>query len=169
MLIRRIAAGVLAAGVLVMSSGHATADAEFENLGGFTVTPISPDDVLVTGRPVAGRFHELGAAEVGEDGSPIMRVLVGQLNSGSGEDFVHSYLSELSAIGEKLDPPKVVASGPPQDVGGYPARYYHMYMSAEGYAYTDGPTVVIAEIISGGPIDRVQDAFVKILNNVYQR
>lgn len=173
MLIRRIAAAFISAGVLVMS-GCGTAYAEepsgidtaFEDMVGFSVTPVSPDDVLVTGRPVAAEFHELNAAEIGENGNPIMRVLVGHLNSGSGEAFVHKYLSELSAIGEKLDPPKIVASGPPQDIDGYPVRYYHMYMSAEGYAYTDGSTVVIAEQLSWGTVESVRDALVRILNNV---
>jgi hypothetical protein len=98
-----------------------------------------------------------------------------QTNSASGFPpdlllaFVDNYLSELSARGEKLDLPKVLASGPPQDIGGYPVTYYHMYMSAEGYAYADGPTVVIAELVSGAPIDSVRDAVVTILDNVFQR
>ena len=106
------------------------------------------------------------AAEIGENGDPILRVLVGHINSGSGEEFVDKYLSELSAMGEQLDPPKVLASGPPQDIGGYPVRHFHMFGSAEGYAYADGQTVVIAQQLAWGTTESVQDALVKILNNV---
>ena len=130
-------------------------------MGGFTVTPISPIDVLGTDQQV-----ESNAAEISENGSPILRVLVGQVNSGSGEEFVDKYLSELSAMGEKLDSPKVLASGPLEDIGGYPVRYFHMFGSAEGYAYADGPTVVIAEQLSWGTVESVRDALVRILNNV---
>jgi hypothetical protein len=40
-------------------------------------------------------------------------------------------------------------------------------LTAEGFAYTDGPTVVIAYVMFGSPRSTVEDALTHILDNVY--
>jgi hypothetical protein len=152
---------------LVDAPGRTGVDAAFDDLGPFTVTPICPADAIWVSPEVSAEFHELNAAEISENGKQIMRVLVGQVNSGTGEEFKDQYFSELSAAGAKLNPPKILAAGPPKDIGGYSVQYFHMYMSAEGYAFVDGPTVVIAERFASGTYETVEDLFVKILNNLH--
>ena len=152
---------------LVDAPGRSGIDEVFEDMSGFAVTPICPMNAIWTGPEVTAEFHDLNVAEISENGSPILRVLAGQLRSGSGQEFVDKYLSELSAQGMEFDPPKILASGPPEEIGGYPVTYFHMFVAAEGYAYADGPTVVIAHFIAG-PADQeaAQDALVKILDNI---
>lgn len=173
MLTRRIAAAFIAVGTLAMSGcgapdearGQRGVDIAFDDLGDLTVTPIPPADVPSIG-PQEGEFHDLNAAEISENGTPILKVLAGQLNSGSGDAFVDEFLSELSAQGEQFDPPKTLASSP-EEINGHPVTYFHMFVAAEGYAYADGPTVVIAYNVAGAPkAGTAQDALAKILINI---
>jgi hypothetical protein len=152
----------------VDAPAHSGIDNAFEPMGDFTVTPICPTDALWTGPQVSAEFLELNAAEISENGNSILRVVAGQVNSGSGEAFVHKYLSELSAAGQEFDPPKILASGPAQEIGEYPVTYFHIFVAAEGYAYAEGPMVVIAHFIGGpGETATAQAAFVKVLTNVF--
>lgn len=142
-------------------------DAAFEDLSGFTVKPICPADLPYPLSQMNLEFDELNAAELGENGSPIMKVMAGQLNSGSGDAFVDKFLSELAATGEEYHPPRALASGPPRDVGGYQVTYFHLTFAAEGYAFAEGPTVVIVYNVAGPPMfETVEDALVTILTNV---
>jgi hypothetical protein len=144
-------------------------DIAFEDMDGFAVTPICPKDLHHPLWQENTEFHELNSAEISEGGRPVLRVLVGQLSAGSGDGFVDQFLADLATIGEAYAPPKVLASGPPQDLGGYEVRSFHMFQVAEGYAYTDGPIAVVAYNRAGPRTDAAEAAFVKIVNNVHLR
>jgi len=95
----------------------------FSELPGFTVTEIGPADVDPA---VAGaEFNDLTAGIVSQNGAPVLRVLAGQVKSGNGDAFVHTYLEKLSA---RI---RVVT-------------HFNVPLAAEGYASAAGSTVVIA-------------------------
>jgi hypothetical protein len=60
----------------------------FAEIAGFTVSEICPADV----DPTFARqeFDGLAAGLVSQNGNPILRVLAGQLKSGSGDAFIHT-------------------------------------------------------------------------------
>jgi len=114
-------------------------------LPGFTVTEIGPADVDPA---VAGaEFNDLTAGIVSQNGAPVLRVLAGQVKSGNGDAFVHTYLEKLSAQ------TRVVT-------------HFNVPLAAEGYAYAAGPTVVIAYVALGSPPATVEDGLTKILANL---
>ena len=117
----------------------------FSELPGFTVTEIGPADVDPA---VAGaEFNDLTAGIVSQNGAPVLRVLAGQVKSGNGDAFVHTYLEKLSA---RI---RVVT-------------HFNVPLAAEGYAYAAGPTVVIAYVALGSPPATVEDGLTKILANL---
>jgi hypothetical protein len=153
---------------LVDAPGHSGIDRAFDDLDGYTVTPVCPADAIWVKPEVTAEFGELNAAEISENGTPSLRVVVGQVNSGSGEEFVDKYLHTMSATGwEHFDPPKTLSTGPPEEIGGYSVTHFHMFVAAEGYAYADGTTVVIAHFVGVAEPAQWEEDFVTILNSVY--
>jgi hypothetical protein len=117
----------------------------FSELPGFTVTEIGPADVDPA---VAGaEFNDLTAGIVSQNGAPVLRVLAGQVKSGNGDAFVHTYLEKLSAQ------TRVVT-------------HFNAPLAAEGYASAAGSTVVIADVALGSPPATVEDGLTKILANL---
>jgi hypothetical protein len=74
-------------------------------------------------------------------------VLAGQVKSGNGDAFVHTYLEKLSAQ------TRVVT-------------HFNAPLAAEGYASAAGSTVVIAYVALGSPPATVEDGLTKILANL---
>ena len=77
----------------------------------------------------------------------MLRVLAGQLTSGGGDAFVHKYLENLST--KTRD-----GVGLPSDterLGGRTVTHFNVPLTSEGYAYANGPTVVIAYVAPGSP------------------
>jgi hypothetical protein len=99
---------------------------------------------------------------VTQDGMPILRVLAGQLKSGSGEAFIRIYVGDLS----NQTPVGVGAPSEPAEVGGHVLTHFNIPLQADGYAYADGPTVVIAYVGAGAPPATVEAALTEILGNV---
>ena len=70
----------------LQTASPSTVDGAFAEIPGFTVTAISPADVDPA---FAGReFDCVAAALVSQNGNPMLRVLAGQLKSGSGDALV---------------------------------------------------------------------------------
>ena len=108
----------------------------FAELPGFTVTEICPADV-----DPAFATHEFGglaAGVVSQNGNPILKVLVGQLKSGSGD----------------------------AEVDGHVLTHFNIPLQTDGYAYADGDTVVIAYVVPFPPPATVEAALSAILGNV---
>ena len=116
---------------VVMSVNPSTIDGLFAEIPGFTVTPGCPAIASpFTGADMAAAT----AAEISRDGMSVMTVFAGELASGSGQEFVHDRV--LAAVEG--------TAGDTQTVGGYPVTYFNIPRFTDGYAYADGPTVVIA-------------------------
>ena len=100
-----------------------------------TVSEICPADIDPTF--ASQEFGALTAGIVSQNGIPILRVLAGQLKSGSGDAFVHKYLGDLA---DKTRDGVGVPSYTEQ-VGAQVVTHFNVPLTAEGYAYADGPTV----------------------------
>jgi hypothetical protein len=107
-------------------------------------------------------FDGLAARLVSQNGIPILRVLAGQLKSGSGDAFIRTYLRNLS--GETRD--GVGVAGETEELGGHVVTHFNIPLTAEGYANADGPTIVIAYVAAGSPPATVENALTEILANV---
>lgn len=82
--------------------------------------PICPTDVDPA---FAGpQVRAVAASDITQDGGPVLKVLAGELKSGSGHDFVQRFLSDLSALAA---PGRTVASEPRQ-VGGRQVTYVNV-------------------------------------------
>ena len=130
------------------------------DLDGFTVTPICPNEAF----PVATveAFDDGAAGLVSQNGNKILRVLVGQAKSGDGDMFVHRYLASLSdQTRQGVGVPSEI-----QQLGERVVTHFNVPLTAEGYAYANGPSVVIAYVEAGSPPATVEDALTKILANV---
>ena len=72
--------------------------------------------------------------EITRDGDGVVTVFAGELAAGSGQTFVHdTFLAATPGTASDA-----------QTVGGYPVTYFNIPRFTDGYAYADGPTVVIA-------------------------
>ena len=132
----------------------------FAEIPGFTVTEICPADVDPDF--ASKEFDGLEAGIVSQNGNPVLRVLAGQLKSGVGDRFVRDYLGHLA---EQV-PPGVGVPSEPVELDEHLARHFNIPLVTDGYTYADGPTVVIAYVVSGSPPATVEDALTKILDNV---
>ena len=74
--------------------GPGSADGLFAEIPGFTVSEVCPADVDPSF--ATAEFDSLAAGVVSQNGNPILRVLAGQLKSGSGHDFILTYLGKLA-------------------------------------------------------------------------
>jgi len=132
----------------------------FAELPGFTVTEICPADVDPAF--VTHEFGGLAAGVVSQNGNPILKVLVGQLKSGSGDTFVHTYVGKLSDQTRE----DVGVPSEPAEVDGHVLTHFNIPLQTDGYAYADGDTVVIAYVVPFPPPATVEAALSAILGNV---
>ncbi|MDT5225303.1 MAG: hypothetical protein QOG19_2710 [Mycobacterium sp.] len=146
----------------VHSPGSSSIDGVFANLAGFTVTQICPADVVP--RLGGPEVTASKAAEVSQNGNSVLRVAAAQLKSGSGDAFVHDFISGMAS--RIADPNKALASEP-QVLGGHQVTHFNIPLSDEGYAYGAGSAVVIAYVQAGSNPAAARDAFTKILANLH--
>jgi len=163
----RIKAATFVAAVVATCAACATATTAsagpaslFSELPGFTVTEIRAADVDPT--VASQEFDDLTAGVVSQNGIPVLRVLAGQVKSGNGDAFVHKYLENLSA--QTRD--GVGLPSEPQRLGEDVVTHFNVPLTAEGYTYAQGPTVVIAYVTAGSPPATVEDGLTKILANL---
>jgi hypothetical protein len=128
------------------------------DIDGFTVTPICPSEGFPS--VSAQAFDSLAAGLVSQNGVELLRVLVGQRKSGDGDAYVRDYVSTLA----DRTPQGVGVSSEPQQVSEHVVTHFNVPLRAEGYAYADGPSVVIAYVAAGAPPATVEDAVTKILD-----
>ncbi|HEY5148251.1 MAG TPA: hypothetical protein VIJ23_00195 [Mycobacterium sp.] len=116
---------------VVTSSNPSTIDGVLADIPGVTVTPGCPD----IASPFAGAdMAAATAGEISRDGANVMTVFAGELAAGDGQAFVHDRFLAASPG----------AASESQTVGGYQVTYFNIPRLNDGYAYADGPTVVIA-------------------------
>jgi hypothetical protein len=132
----------------------------FAETAGFTVSEICPADVDPTFD--SQKFDGLAAGLVSQNGNPSLRVLAGQLKSGSGDAFVHKYLGNLSAQTRE----GVGVPSETEELGGHVVRHFNIPLATDGYVHADGPTAVIAYVAAGSPPATVEDALTEILGNL---
>ena len=146
------------------TSPSPTAIAEaLAEIPGFTTTAINAVDVYPTF--TNAQFSDVTAAIVNQKGDPVLRVVVGRLESGTSDAFVETFLSDLSARMAQANPPKTVATELEQ-LDGHSVTHFHVSLGTEGYTYAQGSNVAIA-ISTGGPeSDASRDAFTRILANL---
>lgn len=144
----------------LQAPGPGGVDGLFAEIAGFTVSEICPADVDPTF--ASQEFNSLAAVLVSQNGNPILRVLAGQLKSGSGDVFVHNYLANLSTN----TPEGVGIPSETEEFGGHVVSHFNIPPTAEGYANTDGRRVVIAYVAPGSPPATVEAALTQILDNL---
>lgn len=137
-----------------------TVDGVFAEIDGFTVSQICPADADPTF--ASQEFDGLAAGLVSQNGNPILRVLAGQLKSGSGHDFTLTYLAKLADQAG----PGVGVPSETEEFGAHAVRHFNIPLVTDGYLYADGPTVVVAYVAAGAPPATVEDALTEILNNL---
>jgi hypothetical protein len=140
--------------------GPGDADGLFAEIPGFTVSEVCPADVDPSF--AATEFDSLAAGVVSQNGNPILRVLAGQLKSGSGDAFIRTYLGKLSA--QTRD--GVGVPSETEELGGHVVRHFNIPLVTDGYLYADGPTVVVAHVAAGAPPATVEGALTDILDNL---
>jgi len=163
----RVKAATLAAVLAAMCAACASTTSAsvgptspFAELPGFTVTEICPADVDPAF--ASQEFADVTAGMVSQNGIPMLRVLAGQVKSGDGDAFVHAYLERLSdQTGEGVGLPSET-----QQLGQDVVTHFNIPLTAEGYTYATGSTVVIAYVALGSPPATVEDGLTKILANL---
>jgi hypothetical protein len=140
--------------------GPRGADGLFAEIPGFTVSEVCPADV----DPSFGtaELDSLAAGVVSQNGNPILRVLAGQLKSGSGDAFIRTYLGNLSA--QTRD--GVGVPSETEELGGHVVRHFNNPLVTDGYVYADGRMVAIAYVAFGSPPATVEHALTEILDNL---
>ena len=113
------------------SSGPSPIDDMFAEIPGFTVEQGCP----VIASPFTGADMTAETArEISRDGKSVVTVFAGELAAGTGQAFVdQTFLPAAPGTASEA-----------QTVGGYPVTYFNVPHLSDGYAYADGPTVVIA-------------------------
>ena len=132
----------------------------FAEIPGFTVSEICPADVDPSF--ATAEFDSLAAGLVSQNGNPILRVLAGHLKSGSGHDFILTYLGKLA----DQTRPGVGVPSEIDELGGHAVRHFNIPLVTDGYLYADGRRVVIAYVAAGAPPATVEDAITEILDNL---
>jgi hypothetical protein len=144
----------------VQEPGPSGVDGLFTEIDSFTVSEICPADVDPTF--ASQEFGSLAAGLVSQNGNPMLRVLAGQLKSGSGHDFIVTYLGKLA----DQTRPGVGVPSEVEELGRHAVRHFNIPLVTDEYLYADGPTVVVAYVAAGAPPATVEDALTKILNNL---
>jgi hypothetical protein len=142
----------------LQARGPSIVDGVFGEIDGFTVSEICPADVDPTF--ASQEFDGLAAGLVSQNGNPILGVLAGQVKSGNGDAFIHTYLGNLSA--QTRD--GVGVPDETEQLGGHDVRHFNIPLTSDGYVYSEGPTV--AYVAPGSPPATVEDALTQILDNV---
>jgi hypothetical protein len=138
-------------------SGPSTIDGVFAEIPGFTVEPGCP----VIASPFTGADMTATAArEISRDGKSVVTVFAGELATGTGQTFVD----------ETFLPAAPGTASEAQTVGGYPVTYFNVPRLTDGYAYADGPTVVIAYDTAwpktGGAVREVYEVLATLLARI---
>jgi hypothetical protein len=144
----------------VQAPGPSSVDGVFAKMSGFTVTDACPSEAFPA--VASQQFDSLVAGVVSQNGNQILRVLAGQVKSGTGDAFVDKYLQNLSTQTRE----GVGLPSETQELGGDVLTHFNVPLTAEGYTFSDGPTIMIAYIEAGSPPATVEDALTQILNNV---
>jgi hypothetical protein len=140
--------------------GAGGADGLFAEIPGSTVSEVCPADVDPTF--ATAEFDSLAAGVVSQNGNPILRVLAGQLKSGSGEAFLRTYLGKLSAQTRDW----VGVPSETEELGGNVVRHFSIPLVTDGYVYADGRMLVIAYVAFGSPPATVEHTLTEILDNL---
>ncbi|MDT5188014.1 MAG: hypothetical protein QOI28_265 [Mycobacterium sp.] len=108
---------------VIKAPGPSSIDDVFADIPAFTVKQVCPADVdpAFAGPKFEAEFHAVAAADVAQNGSPVLKAFAGQLKSGTGDDFVRGFLSDLSTTAA---PNRTVASEP-KEVGGPGDLFQH--------------------------------------------
>lgn len=151
---------------------NGSAASSFASLRDATVKPICLDQVGpgLGGSEIAERFADVAAGEITDDtttigtnppGLTVLRVLSGQLASGTGEQFVDALLGRLGPD----------AANGTVDLSGHRVHHIAIPGGPMGYAFGQGRTVVIGYLAAPGPGVRPEwvelpgtEAFHRILN-----
>jgi hypothetical protein len=147
----------------VKAPGPSSVDDAFKDVPGFTVDHLCPADVDPTLGAKATEFLAVNAGKVVSNGKPVLSVFAGQLKIDAGDAFVRTFLEDMGA----RVAPKTVATES-KELRGYAVTYFNVPAGASGYAYFEGPTVVIAYDLAGGiNAGGAEDAMSKVLANVF--
>ena len=150
---------------VVKGPGPSSVDDAFTDVSGFTVDHICPGDVDPTLTAKAAEFSAVNTGKVLSDGKPVLSVFAGQLKGDGGDAFVRTFLEEM---GTRVAPKTLATES--KDVGGYHVTYFNIPSDTEGYAYFEGPTVVIAYDLAGSEnADAAEKALTAILAKVYPK
>jgi hypothetical protein len=149
----------------VKAPGPSNVDNAFANVPGLSVDHICPADVDPLLAAHSTEFLAENAGKLTQDGSPVLSAFAGQTKSGAGDLSVRTFLDDL---GSHVAPKTLATEA--KNVGSYPVTYFNVPSGVEGFAYFEGPTVVIAYNLAGGSKTGVaEDALAKILANVFPR
>jgi hypothetical protein len=149
----------------VKGPGPSTVDDAFGDVGGFTVDYICPADVDPLIAAHSTEFLAENAGKLAQDGSPVLSVFAGQTKTGAGDLFVRTFLDEMGAHVA----PKTLATES-KNIGSYPVTHFTVPSGVDGYAYFEGPTVLVAYNLAGGPkTGAAEDALGKVLAKVFPR
>jgi hypothetical protein len=147
---------------VVQTSGPSRIDSVFADIPGYTVRKVCPTDIA---SPFADAdVLNAAAGEVKDNANTVLTVFAGELKSGSGDAFIHMFLSGLQP--RNNDPAKAVATEN-ELLGGSQVTYFNVPLGAQGYAYAQGPVVVIAYVGLESPPGAPKDAFTKLLANLH--
>jgi hypothetical protein len=150
---------------IVKGPGPSTVDDAFADISGFTVDHICPGDVDPTLEAKSVDFSAVNAGKVIADDKPVLSVFAGQLKGDGGDAFVRTLLTDMGA----RVAPKTLATES-KDVGGYSVTHFNVPGDVDGYAYFEGPTVVVAHDLAGGQnADSAEKALTAILSKVYPK
>jgi hypothetical protein len=127
----------------------------------FSVKAICPAEVGpgLAGQELTAEFSDEAAGEVtqtdvsigDQHGLVVLRVLAGKLKSGSGDAFVDAFLSRLGPD----------ARDGTVTLGGHAVQYFDI-PGGDGYAYAQGPTVVIGYIRPPSEVDPKRPEWVEL-------
>jgi hypothetical protein len=153
----------------VKAPGPSSVDGAFKDVPGFTVDHLCPTDVDKTLGTQTAEFLAVNAGKVSADGNPVLSVFAGQLKSGAGDLFVRTF---LDGVGSRAAPKTLATES--KKVGKYSVTHFTVPSDGnggsgvDGYAYFEGPTVVIAYNLAGEQkTDSAEDALAKVLGNVF--
>lgn len=149
----------------VKGPGPSSVDDAFSDVGGFTVEHACPADVDPLLAAHGTDFLAENAGKLAQDGSPVLSAFAGQTRTGAGDLFVRTFLDEVGAHVA----PKTLATES-KNLGSYPVTHFSVPSGIDGYAYFEGPTVVIAYNLAGdAKAGAAEDALGKILAKVFPR
>ena len=149
----------------VKGPGPSTVDDAFGDVGGFTVDYICPADVDPLLAAHSTEFLAENAGKLSQDGTAVLSAFAGQTKTGAGDLFIRTFLDE---VGSHVAPKTLATES--KNVGSYPVTHFSVPSGVDGYAYFEGPTVVVAYNLAGGSKTGAADeALGKVLAKVFPR